>query len=77
MHENFFSTIFFFTISILMDFRYFVTLRFYGDIFESSGGSRCMSQLKPLYNVHVEVFVASHFIFLVSSFLLDFTLLCA
>ena len=35
MHENYFSSIFFFTISILMDFRYFVTLRFYGTIFES------------------------------------------
>ena len=49
MHENFFSTIFFFTIPILKDFRYFVTLRFYGDIFESSGGLGCMFQLKPLY----------------------------
>ena len=37
MHENYFSSIFFFTISILMDFRYFVTLRFYGTIFESGG----------------------------------------
>ena len=35
MYENYFSSIFFFTISILMDFRYFVTLRFYGTIFES------------------------------------------
>ena len=51
MHENFFSTIFFFTIPILKDFRYFVTLRFYGDIFESSGGLGCMFQLKPLYSV--------------------------
>ena len=37
MYENYFTSIFFFTISILMDFRYFVTLRFYGTIFESGG----------------------------------------
>ena len=51
MHENFFSTIFFFTISILMDFRYFVTLRFYGDIFESSGLGICISKRDALYRL--------------------------
>ena len=49
MHENFFSTIFFFTISILMDFRYFVTLRFYGTVFESSGLGSCYFRLDTLY----------------------------
>ena len=50
MYENYFSSIFFFTISILMDFRYFVTLRFYGTIFESSRLGRVDSRLERLYS---------------------------
>ena len=54
MHENYFSSIFFFTISILMDFRYFVTLRFYGTIFES--GVAIFDRTRSIYaGVYVRV----------------------
>ena len=52
MHENYFSSIFFFTISILMDFRYFVTLRFYGTIFES--GVAIFDRTHSIYSTEID-----------------------
>ena len=58
MHENYFSSIFFFTISILMDFRYFVTLRFYGTIFES--GVAIFDRTRSIYVQYVRTYVRTY-----------------